>query len=179
MVPIAGIEDVTRSYVRDGRPIVTGVVAVGDAAVATNPSLGRGASLGALQAVVLRDVLAGTPTDIAGAFAAAWTDRVQPWIDATTWFDRHRLAEMGAEARGERYCPDDIGWAMSAALRRGAAADPVLARASARIGGLLALPLGRSTVLRSGDGWSPGWPSGARRDRVAPTSSPPPHRRRT
>jgi hypothetical protein len=108
--------------------------------VATNPSLGRGASLGALQAVVLRDVLAGTPTDTVGAFAAAWTDRVQPWIDATTWFDRHLLAEMGAEARGERYCPDDIGWAMSAALRRGAAADPVLARVSSRIGGLLALP---------------------------------------
>ena len=66
VVPIAGIEDVTRRYVVDGRPVVTGLVAVGDSAVATNPSLGRGASLGALQAVVLRDVLAGATADAAG-----------------------------------------------------------------------------------------------------------------
>lgn len=140
VVPIAGIEDVTRRYVVDGRPAVTGLVAVGDAAVATNPSLGRGASLGALQAVTLRDVVAGGAPDVATAFAAACADRVQPWVDATTWFDRHRLAEMAAEAREEPYRTDDIGWVMSGALRRGAAVDPVLARASSRIGGLLALP---------------------------------------
>jgi 2-polyprenyl-6-methoxyphenol hydroxylase-like FAD-dependent oxidoreductase len=140
VVPIAGLEDVTRRYVVEGRPVVTGLVAVGDSAVTTNPSLGRGASLGVLQAVVLRDVLATAPTELCAAFADACAARVQPWVDATTWFDRHRLAEMGAEARGERYLGDDVGWAMSGALRRGAVADPVLARASSRIGGLLTLP---------------------------------------
>jgi len=140
VVPIAGIEDVTRCYSVEGRPVVTGLVAIGDSAVATNPSLGRGATLGAMQAVILRDVLATVPTELCGALAAAWADRVQPWVDATTWFDRHRLAEMGAEARGERYLGGDVGWAMSGALRRGAATDPVLARASSRIGGMLTLP---------------------------------------
>jgi 2-polyprenyl-6-methoxyphenol hydroxylase-like FAD-dependent oxidoreductase len=141
VVPIAGIEDVTRSYVVDGRPVVTGLVAVGDSAVATNPTLGRGAALGALQATVLRDVLAGpTQASTEAAYAAACAERVQPWVDATTWFDRHRLAEMAAQVRGDRYLTDDPGWAMSVALRHGAVADPTLARASARIGGLLALP---------------------------------------
>jgi 2-polyprenyl-6-methoxyphenol hydroxylase-like FAD-dependent oxidoreductase len=148
VVPIAGIEDVTRTYVVGGRPLVTGLVAVGDSAVATNPSLGRGASIGAIQATVLRDVL-GSYDRPEEAYAAASAERVQPWVEATSWFDRHRLAEMGAEVRGERYVTDDPGWVMSGALRRGALADPVLARASARIGGLLALPpdaLGDPTV---------------------------------
>lgn len=140
VVPIAGIEDISRSYLVDGRPVVTGLVAIGDSAVATNPSLGRGASLGLLQAAVLRDVLGETPDDLVTAFAAACGERLQPWIEATIWFDRHRLAEMGAEVRGEPYRTEDAGWAMSGALRRGAVADPVLARASARIGSLLALP---------------------------------------
>lgn len=138
VVPIAGLEDVARAYVVDGRPVVTGLVAVGDSAVATNPSLGRGASIGAIQATALRDVLAHGWSE--QTYAAACAERVQPWVDATHWFDRHRLAEMGAESRGERYVTDDPGWAMSGALRRGAVHDPTLARASARIGGLLALP---------------------------------------
>lgn len=178
VVPIAGVEDVTRRYVVGGSPIVTGLVAVGDSAVATNPSLGRGASLGAVQAVVLRDVLAGAVTDVAGAFAAAWVDRVQPWVDATTWFDRHRLAEMGAEARGAPYRTDDIGWVMSGALRRGAAVDPALARASSRIGGLLALPpdaLGDPEVGRRLEPWlaDPGSPGPSRADLVAAASIAP------
>ena len=140
VVPIAGIEDVVRSYVVDGRPVVTGLVAVGDSAVATNPSLGRGASIGLMHATVLRDVLNAEPREVELELAAASAERVQPWVDATTWFDQHRLAEMGAEVRGEDYRTDDPGWAMSVALRRGAATDPVLARASSRIGGLLALP---------------------------------------
>lgn len=140
VVPIAGLEDVTRHYVVDGTPVVTGLVAVGDSAVATNPSLGRGTSIGLLQATALRDVLASAPAYLTEAYAVACTEHVQPWVDATTWFDRHRLAEMGAEMHGEPYLTEDVGWTMSGALRRGAFGDPVLARASARIGGLLALP---------------------------------------
>lgn len=39
---IAGIEDRYRRFVVDGVPVVTGLVAVGDAWACTNPSLGRG-----------------------------------------------------------------------------------------------------------------------------------------
>ena len=51
---MAGIEDRQRQLVVDSVPVVTGLVAVGDAWACTNPSLGRGASIGALHACVLR-----------------------------------------------------------------------------------------------------------------------------
>src|SRR6185436_12603882 len=64
---IAGIEDRHRRHVVDGEPVVTGLVAVGDAWACTNPSLGRGASLGLLHALTLRDAVreAGVTTDLA------------------------------------------------------------------------------------------------------------------
>ena len=67
---MAGIEDRQRQLVVDSVPVVTGLVAVGDAWASTNPSLGRGASIGALHACVLRDVVAKEGTadpDDAGA----------------------------------------------------------------------------------------------------------------
>lgn len=141
--PIAGLEDVRRDYVRDGRPVVTGLVAVGDASAATNPSLGRGAAIGVIQAVALRDVLTAAPTDaeaLALAYAEATTTRVTPWVDATLRFDRHRLAEIDSDILGLPYTPQDPTWAMTTALINGATGDPVLARASARVAGLLASP---------------------------------------
>ena len=54
---IAGIEDRHRRHVVDGEPVVTGLAALGDAWACTNPSLGRGASIGLLHACALRDLL--------------------------------------------------------------------------------------------------------------------------
>lgn len=108
---------------------------------------------------MLRETLTHTAAEDPGAAAAHESgvdQEVGPWVDATVWFDRHRLAEMAAEVRGEPYPTEDPGWAMSVALRTGAAADPVLARAAARIGGLLALPpdtLGDPEVARRLGPW--------------------------
>lgn len=143
VTPIAGIQDVTRDYGDSDAPVITGLVAVGDSSAATNPSLGRGISIGTIQATVLRDVLAraaGDPDRITRDYLAATAERVTPWVRATLHFDRHRLAEMEADIAGQAYATDDPAWAMSTALMRGAAADPVLARASSRIGSLLATP---------------------------------------
>jgi hypothetical protein len=52
---MAGIEDRHRRLVVDGEPIAAGVMAVGDAWACTNPSLGRGTSIGLLHARSLRD----------------------------------------------------------------------------------------------------------------------------
>jgi 2-polyprenyl-6-methoxyphenol hydroxylase-like FAD-dependent oxidoreductase len=41
----------------DGEPVITGLAALGDAWACTNPSLGRGASIGLLHACALRDLL--------------------------------------------------------------------------------------------------------------------------
>jgi 2-polyprenyl-6-methoxyphenol hydroxylase-like FAD-dependent oxidoreductase len=143
--PFAGIEDIRRSYVVDGVPVVTGLVPLADASAATNPSLGRGASIGLLQACVLRDVVAAAGSDlgsgdVATAFEAATASTVTPFVEATIAFGRHRLAEMEAEVAGRAYETTDPGWRMSCALMAGARSDPVLVRAYARIGSLLALP---------------------------------------
>ncbi len=143
VMPIAGIEDVCRSYVRDGRPVVTGLVTVGDASAATNPSLGRGATIGLLQACALRDTLRETsldPREQVEHFEASTAGSVTPWVEATTWFDRHRLGELEADIAGEVYRSDDEIWPISTALLTGADHDPVLTRASSTIAGLLAAP---------------------------------------
>lgn len=143
VMPFAGLADLTRDYAPDGEPIVAGLVALGDAQAATSPLLGRGTSLAALAAGVLRDVLACDLPDITDTTARFWVAHgriVTPWIRATQQFSRHRLAEMAADAAGEAYQPDDPGWRMVLALRSGATVDPVLARASARIAGLLEPP---------------------------------------
>lgn len=143
VMPIAGIEDIRRGYVRNGAPVPLGLFAVGDSSAATNPCLGRGASIGAIQACVLRDVLAGdanSPRELAEAYHEACGRHVEPWVEATLRFDRHRLAQMQAEIEGVPYAPADQSWSMTTALLRGAAKDPVLARAASRIGAMLALP---------------------------------------
>lgn len=144
VMPLAGLHDVHRGYVREGRPVVTGLVAVGDAATATNPSLGRGATLGALDACALRDAVAGgwsDPRELALAFADLTAHRVSPWVELTTRFDRHRLGEMDADIAGTPYHTTDATWPLTTSLLAGAGHDPVLARAACRIASMLSTPI--------------------------------------
>jgi hypothetical protein len=96
--------------------------------------VGRGASIGIMHAVALRDVLratppAGDPAALAEAFAAATAATVEPYVEDTLSFDRHRLAEIDATIAGVPYETEDPGWHRIEALRVGAMADPVLLRA--------------------------------------------------
>jgi len=151
---MAGIEDRQRQLVVDSVPVLTGLVAVGDAWASTNPSLGRGASIGALHACVLRDVVAKEGTADADAlvlrFAAETAATVAPYVDSTLSFDRHRLAEIEADVAGVPYQPDDPAWAMTRALGAGGRGDPVVTRALAAISAVQAIPaqlLGDPAVL--------------------------------
>jgi 2-polyprenyl-6-methoxyphenol hydroxylase-like FAD-dependent oxidoreductase len=62
--PITGVESMARlknrirRFVVDGRPVVTGLVVIGDAAVATNPWYGKGCSLAGIAAEELSHALA-------------------------------------------------------------------------------------------------------------------------
>jgi 2-polyprenyl-6-methoxyphenol hydroxylase-like FAD-dependent oxidoreductase len=62
--PISGVESMARlenrirRFVVDGEPVVTGVVVIGDAAIATNPWYGKGCSLAGIGAEALSDALA-------------------------------------------------------------------------------------------------------------------------
>ena len=103
MVVMAGILDRYRRFVVDGRPVATGVVAVGDAWSCTNPSAGRGISVGLLHAQRLRDVVrAGLdePEALVRRFDAATEADVTPFYRNQIAADRARIAEMDALRRG-------------------------------------------------------------------------------
>jgi 2-polyprenyl-6-methoxyphenol hydroxylase-like FAD-dependent oxidoreductase len=138
---IAGIEDRYRRYVVDGCPVATGIVAVGDAWACTNPSIGRGASIGLLHAALLRDTLRTTSVDhVVHAFDAATEQSIRPWYEATRTFDRHRLAEIDADLAGTPYRTPDPSWAGATALYAAALLDPGALRAQSDIGSMIAMP---------------------------------------
>jgi 2-polyprenyl-6-methoxyphenol hydroxylase-like FAD-dependent oxidoreductase len=139
---MARIEDRYRSFVVDGRPVVTGLLPLGDAWACTNPSVGRGASIGALHAVALRDHLRtadlADPESVALGWDALTDERVTPHYRGTVAFDRHRLAEIEAHIAGRPYETDDAVWltnqALAASLGGG---DPDLFRAFVSVATML------------------------------------------
>ncbi|BBH70750.1 hydroxylase [Actinoplanes sp. OR16] len=141
---MAGIEDRHRRLVVDGSLVATGVVAVGDSWACTNPSIGRGASMAMIHAVLLRDLLRETdPADhekLARRFDEASTRVVEPLYRATLWNDQHRLAEMAADAAGATYETGDPRWPMSKALFAASLADPGLARGYTSLTAFIATP---------------------------------------
>jgi 2-polyprenyl-6-methoxyphenol hydroxylase-like FAD-dependent oxidoreductase len=104
----AGVMDRYHRYVVDGRPVVTGFLPVGDAWACTNPSAGRGLSVGLIHAQVLRHVVRDNLDDPA-ALVEAWDDRTERLVAPYYWnqvaADRVRVAEMTALREG-RTPPD-------------------------------------------------------------------------
>lgn len=161
---MAKIPDRRRYFVVDGMPVATGVIAVGDSWACTNPSLGRGITIGLLHAVALRDLLR---TDVAGdprKLALAWEDvtdaTVTPWYEATVAFDRHRLAEIHAQIAEEPYEPGDPTWDITKALMHAATLDGDVLRGFLHFAGMLrtademmAEPGFLDKVIDVGAGW--------------------------
>jgi 2-polyprenyl-6-methoxyphenol hydroxylase-like FAD-dependent oxidoreductase len=87
-----------------GGPVVTGLVSVGDAVCTTNPSYGRGVSLGLAHAFLLADLIAEHPR-VDEAQAAEFTRRterlVRPWLEEAKANDRGRAALWQATLRQE------------------------------------------------------------------------------
>jgi 2-polyprenyl-6-methoxyphenol hydroxylase-like FAD-dependent oxidoreductase len=76
---------------------VTGLALLADAFACTNPSLGRGISLGIRHAQLLRDAAREEdPVRFAAAFDTATEAEVAPWYRDTVAIDRARLAEVEA-----------------------------------------------------------------------------------
>ena len=139
---MAKIEDRHRSFVVDGVPVATGVVAVADSWACTNPSVGRGASIGLVHAQALRDLVrrdgVGDPGSFALAFAEATEQTVEPLYRYTLAFDRHRLAEIDAQIAGVTYETDDPAYALDLDLQATASKDPEIFRAVVEVRSLLA-----------------------------------------
>ena len=132
VIVMAKIEDRIRNFWPGGRPIATGVLAVGDAWACTNPSVGRGASIGMLHATVLRDTLreAGAdPAGLAEAFGAATAEKVEPWYRSTLAFDRGRLDEMAVLAAGGTVADVPAEYGTIKALQASMMKDPDCFRA--------------------------------------------------
>jgi 2-polyprenyl-6-methoxyphenol hydroxylase-like FAD-dependent oxidoreductase len=141
---ITKLEDRYRSLAVHGKPVVTGVVTAGDSWAASNPSVGRGASIGMIHAVVLRDVLRQVgldrPTQFTNAFHQRTTEVVEPWYRTTLTGDRHRLAEVQAGIEGRSYQPEDSQYRLMQSLFAAAPLDPDCLRAGLDIRFVLRLP---------------------------------------
>jgi 2-polyprenyl-6-methoxyphenol hydroxylase-like FAD-dependent oxidoreductase len=110
VLAMAGILDRYRRFVADGQPVVTGVAAVGDAWACTNPSAGRGLTVGLVHAQRLRDVVRTELAD-PGAFAFTWDAVTEEAVAPFYWnqiaADRARIAEMDALRQGLEPPPPD------------------------------------------------------------------------
>ncbi len=136
---MARLENRSRRLVDDRGPIATGVVALGDAALYTNPTLGRGASLALAHAQRLAEVVEADPMDLAVGFDE-WTQaNLGPWFATQVAVDGGRLAVMEATMRNE-VPPSDGTARFVEALTECAQHDRVVARSLARFSLLLDHP---------------------------------------
>lgn len=136
-MPMSSAIDQRRRYVVDGKPGLPGLVAVGDAIGASNPSLGRGTSFAAMHAVALRDVLRddADPVTVSQRLEARLEQEYQPWWDATIASDQAHLARMRAAVEGTDIEPDPGTLFLHAAQH-----DVELWRAMTVVGGVRQLP---------------------------------------
>jgi 2-polyprenyl-6-methoxyphenol hydroxylase-like FAD-dependent oxidoreductase len=140
VMPMAGVLDRYRRIVVNGQPVVTGLLPVGDAWACTNPTAGRGISLGMMHAIALRDaVLAGegSPMHTALEFDRLSEERVTPWYRDQLGRDYERVGRHRVEiAGGQPGPPRDPAARLLAAARL----DLNAARGAADVIGCLALP---------------------------------------
>ena len=165
VLPMAGITDRYHRFAPGGVPVATGFAAVGDAWACTNPSAGRGVSIGIVHAQLLRRTVRDHLDDSAG-FARAWDEgterQVAPYYRDQISADRLRLAEMAALRQGRPWAPPDMPMTR---LVNAAAWDPDAFRAFLATVLCLALPrdvLARpdisDTLERIGDKTPPPFP---------------------
>ncbi|WP_028067722.1 FAD-dependent oxidoreductase [Solirubrobacter soli] len=145
VLPMGGVIDRLRSS--NGGPPPLGLVSLGDAWACTNPSMGRGMSLGLKHAALLRHAL--REDDPIAAFGAATEAELRPWYDNTVLVDRARMAEIMALRQGTApVLSDHIGARVGRALPAAMSRDGDVFRAAVEISSCLALP--RDVFTRPG-----------------------------
>jgi 2-polyprenyl-6-methoxyphenol hydroxylase-like FAD-dependent oxidoreductase len=143
---MAGIMDRYRRFVVDGQPVVTGLLPVADAWACTNPSFGRGISLGLMHVVRLRDLVRTLNGDPA-ASAIEWDDiteaELTPWYQAQIAMDRMRVNEIDEIRHGRQPqapAADDVQSQMTKAFFTGMAYDADCFRGFLEVMGCLKTP---------------------------------------
>jgi flavin-dependent dehydrogenase len=129
---MGAIEDRYRHFCPDGAAAAPGVLPLGDAYACTNPSVGRGISIGLMHGVALRALLREADLADARGLSLAWdavTEReVAPYVRDTLRFDAHRLAEIEAQIAGVPYETDDPYWQRHQTLFGNTTSHPDLLR---------------------------------------------------
>jgi 2-polyprenyl-6-methoxyphenol hydroxylase-like FAD-dependent oxidoreductase len=113
--PITGVESMARlknrirRFVVDGQPAATGLVVIGDAALATNPWYGKGCSLAGIAADALSHALVAHGRDrvaLAHAMDAAMRTEMEPHYALAVRQDADRIKLHGAMREGTE--PDQM-----------------------------------------------------------------------
>ncbi|HEY7170367.1 MAG TPA: FAD-dependent oxidoreductase [Vicinamibacterales bacterium] len=108
VLAMSGVVDRYRRFVVDGSPVATGFAAVADAAACTNPSAGRGLTVGLLHARCLRDALrtcGDDPRALVEEFDRRTEKEIAPWYHAQVAVDRARFAQLEAARSGAALPP--------------------------------------------------------------------------
>ena len=131
--PMTGPRNTLRRLVVGGRPVVTGLHAIGDSVCTTNPTFGRGLSLAVWGAADLADVIGqhDDGAEQAAALDARIGEHVAPYYEEQAAVDAARLATLrqailGEDAPPPPWHPDRIGFTQ---LRVAASFDPAAFRA--------------------------------------------------
>jgi 2-polyprenyl-6-methoxyphenol hydroxylase-like FAD-dependent oxidoreductase len=144
VLPMGGLVDRYRRMTAGGQPVATGVLAVGDAWACTNPSLGRGITLGLVHGRHLRDFTRlhlEHPREMAEVWDRVTESELAPWYRSTVREDRARLLALDAARNGAPPpAPPDEGAALRAALPAVSMRDPDLFRAMVETRSCFATP---------------------------------------
>jgi hypothetical protein len=103
ILALSGVVDRQRRAVVAGAPVLTGLLAVGDSMCCTNPSLGRGMTMGLMHAVGTAEVIAnhlGDPVTLTLKHDQMTQARVTPWYQNSVTIDRARKQEIDASIEG-------------------------------------------------------------------------------
>ena len=141
---MGGLHNTLRRLVVDGRPVLLGLHAVGDAVCTTNPTFGRGLSMTLHGAADLVDVLTAHPDD-PGAQALAMDravgEHAAPWFADQAVSDAARLAMLRHTVLGAPPPPaPDPARVTFGQIRQAGEVDPVAFRAVWRLMGMIGRP---------------------------------------
>ncbi len=144
-VTMASTANTTREFVVDGVPCATGLVPVGDAWGFTNPSLGRGITLGLMHAVDIAPAIAEhveDPRRLAAEWERLTDERAARWHASTVDFDRVRAPEVDASLQGlpDPFDPSDPAVAGPRAFFSASHYDPEVLQMYFEVVGCLNLP---------------------------------------
>lgn len=132
---MVGPVDTHRSFVVDGTPCATGILSIADAVASTNPSVGRGMTIGLIHTEVMRSVVRdhlGDPEALALALHERTKNEVLPLHNATVSADHRRIKEMRIFREGGTPEPSAEERIMDSLLAY-ASSDPLMARSFGEI----------------------------------------------